>query len=162
MNGALSSLSLLLHMKGIDFPQLDGSGLRVGLVVARWNSELTYSLRDAAVRALKDCGMVDDSILIQEVPGSYELVYATKMMIEKGNVDAVICIGVLIKGETMHFEYISDAVGRGIMELNLSGSVPVVYGVLNCITEQQARARSTSGNNHGYWWGKTAIEMAKL
>ncbi len=80
-----------------------------------------------------------------------------------GTVDAIICAGVLIKGETLHFEYISDAVTKGIMDVNLGTMTPVVYGVLNCLNEEQVIKRSTNGNgghNHGEDWGKTAVEMA--
>jgi hypothetical protein len=80
-----------------------------------------------------------------------------------GTVDAIICAGVLIKGETLHFEYISDAVTKGIMDVNLGTMTPVVYGVLNCLNEEQVVKRSTNangGHNHGEDWGKTAVEMA--
>ena len=80
-----------------------------------------------------------------------------------GTVDAIICCGVLIKGDTYHFEYISDAVTKGIMDVNLSTMTPVVYGVLNCLDEEQVKKRSSGangGHNHGEDWGKTAVEMA--
>ncbi|PIR74745.1 MAG: 6,7-dimethyl-8-ribityllumazine synthase [Candidatus Magasanikbacteria bacterium CG10_big_fil_rev_8_21_14_0_10_47_10] len=149
-------------MKGITFEKMDGSALKVGIVVARWNSVLTYSLRDGAIQGLKDSGVLDDNIVVLEVPGSYEVVFGAKHLIETKKVDAVICLGVLVKGETMHFEYISDAVTQGIMDLNTTTGIPVIYGVLNCLTEQQAEARATGDNNHGYWWGKSAVEMALL
>ena len=82
-----------------------------------------------------------------------------------GTVDAIVCCGVLIKGETLHFEYISSAVASGIMNVNLSTTTPVVYGVLNCLDEGQVRRRSSDhdgGHNHGVDWGKTAVEMAIL
>lgn len=80
-----------------------------------------------------------------------------------GTVDAIICCGVLIKGDTYHFEYISDAVTKGIMDVNLSTMTPVIYGVLNCLDEEQVAKRSSNangGHNHGEDWGKTAVEMA--
>jgi 6,7-dimethyl-8-ribityllumazine synthase len=82
-----------------------------------------------------------------------------------GTVDAIICTGVLIKGETLHFEYISDAVTKGIMDVNLGTMTPVIYGVLNCLNEEQVVKRSQNnpsvgGHNHGEDWGKTAVEMA--
>ena len=79
-----------------------------------------------------------------------------------GTVDAIITAGVLIKGDTMHFEYISDATSKAIMNVGISTNVPVVYGVLNCLTEEQVAKRSGDDNNHGYDWGKTAVEMALL
>lgn len=82
-----------------------------------------------------------------------------------GTVDAIICCGVLIKGETLHFEYISDAVTKGIMDVNLGTMTPVVYGVLNCLDEDQVKKRSSNengGHNHGEDWAKTAVEMAGM
>ena len=82
-----------------------------------------------------------------------------------GTVDAIICCGVLIKGETLHFEYISDAVTKGIMDVNLGTMTPVVYGVLNCLNDDQVKKRSSNengGHNHGEDWAKTAVEMAVM
>ena len=100
---------------------------------------------------------------MKEVPGCYELPCAAKLLAMSGTVDAIVCCGVLVKGDTMHFEYISDAVSRGIMNVNIATLTPVVYGVLNCLDEGQVRKRSSSkngGHNHGEDWGKTAVEMA--
>lgn len=148
--------------KSIDFPDLEGKDLRIGVVFARWNNELTYSIRDKAIEGLKDCQVLEEHIILQEVPGAYEVVMGAKQLIEKKHVDAVICIGVLIKGQTMHFEYISEAVTQGIMDLNMQSGIPVMYGILNCMTEEQARVRSVGEHNHGYGWGKAAVEMALL
>ena len=107
--------------------------------------------------------MTEENIFVKEVPGAYELPYAAKLLAMSGTVDAIICCGVLIKGDTYHFEYISDAVTRGIMDVNLATMTPVVYGVLNCLDEEQVKKRSSDangGHNHGEDWGKTAVEMA--
>lgn len=112
---------------------------------------------------VKECKVEEDNIFIKEVPGAYELPYAAKLLAMSGTVDAIVACGVLIKGDTYHFEYISDAVTKGIMDVNLSTMTPVVYGVLNCLDEDQVRKRSSSangGHNHGEDWGKTAVEMA--
>jgi 6,7-dimethyl-8-ribityllumazine synthase len=147
--------------KGITFDTKNGSGLKIGIVVARWNSEITFALRDGCVQALTDAGVERGDIVIREVPGSYEVVYGAKLLIEQG-ADAVVTIGCLIKGETMHFEYICEAVTQGIMRLNVEKSTPVIFGVLACLSEEQAIARSTGENNHGYGWGQSAVEMALL
>jgi 6,7-dimethyl-8-ribityllumazine synthase len=147
--------------KGITFDTKNGSGLKIGIVVARWNSEITLALRDGCVQALTDAGVERGDIVIREVPGSYEVVYGAKLLIEQG-ADAVVTIGCLIKGETMHFEYICEAVTQGIMRLNVETSTPVIFGVLACLSEEQAIARSTGENNHGYGWGQSAVEMALL
>lgn len=148
--------------KGISFDELNGKDLRIALVVARWNSDLTNALLEDATLALRDAGVEDAHILIEYVPGSFELVYATKQMIDAHKPDAVIAIGALIKGETMHFEYIASAVTEGIMKLNIETNTPVIFGVLTCLNEAQAKARAEGSHNHGYSWGKTAIEMALL
>ncbi|PIR75524.1 MAG: 6,7-dimethyl-8-ribityllumazine synthase [Candidatus Magasanikbacteria bacterium CG_4_9_14_0_2_um_filter_42_11] len=149
-------------MKEIHFEKIEGKGLKIGIVVARWNSAVTYPLRDACIKALEDAGVETDHVFVQDVPGSYEVVYGAKHLIEQKHVDAVVAIGCLIKGETMHFEYIAEAVSQGLMTLNTDTSVPVIFGVLTCLTEEQATARSKGENNHGYAWGQSAIEMANL
>lgn len=88
--------------------------------------------------------------------------FAAKLLAASGTVDAIICAGVLIKGDTMHFEYICDAVSKGIMNVGINTNVPVVFGVLTCLDEKQVIKRSTGDSNHGYDWGKTAVEMALL
>lgn len=95
---------------------------------------------------LKECNVKEDNIFIKEVPGAYELPFAAKLLALSGTVDAIICCGVLIKGETLHFEYISEAVTKGIMDVNLGTMTPVVYGVLNCLNEDQVKKRSSNEN----------------
>ena len=100
--------------KGITFnPDLNGKGLRFGIVVARWNAICTTALKEQIISGLQNRGVEEKDIVIYEVPGSYELVYGAKTLIEKENVHAIIPIGVLIKGETLHFEYITDAAVNG-------------------------------------------------
>ena len=108
--------------------------------------------------ALKDCNVTDSNIFEAEVPGAFELPLAARFLALSGTVDAIICAGVLIKGDTYHFEYISEAVSSGIMSVGLQTSTPVVFGVLTCSTEDQVKART----GHGYDYGKTAVEMALL
>jgi 6,7-dimethyl-8-ribityllumazine synthase len=148
-------------MKGITFSQLNGSGLRIGIAVARWNSHITEPLLASAKAGLQEVGVREDDITILEVPGSFELPYAAAELAQSG-VDAVIAIGCLIKGETMHFEYIADAVSHGLMRLNVEGGTPVIFGVLACFTEEQAVARSSGEYNHGRGWGLSAVEMALI
>jgi 6,7-dimethyl-8-ribityllumazine synthase len=148
--------------KGITSKKLDGSILKIGIVVARWNSEITGGLLESCKKGLIDSGVDMNNIVVQEVPGAYEVVFGGKMLIEKHNVDVVVTIGCLIKGETMHFEYIAEAVSQGVMNISLSSGVPVIFGVLTCMTEEQAVARSTGDSSHGYDWGKSAVEMGLL
>ncbi|MBT4153488.1 MAG: 6,7-dimethyl-8-ribityllumazine synthase [Candidatus Magasanikbacteria bacterium] len=148
--------------KGISFEGVNGTGLRIGIVVARWNSEYTYAIRDGVLEALKECGVAAEDTIVQEVPGAYEVVLGGKYLIESKKVDAVVCIGTLIKGETLHFEYISEAVTQGLMRLQLDTNIPVIYGVLNTATEEQAHSRSVGEHNHGRGWGFSAVEMASM
>jgi 6,7-dimethyl-8-ribityllumazine synthase len=116
-------------------------------------------LVESCKAALLDCGVRTEDILVLDVPGAFELPFAADC-IARGSpeVDAVVCLGCLIKGETMHFEYICEAMSQGIMRVGLDTGVPCVFGVLTCLTEDQARAR----NKHGKDWGITAIEMALI
>eukprot|EP00555_Chaetoceros_dichaeta_P003471 CAMPEP_0198250458 /NCGR_PEP_ID=MMETSP1447-20131203/1646_1 /TAXON_ID=420782 /ORGANISM="Chaetoceros dichaeta, Strain CCMP1751" /LENGTH=206 /DNA_ID=CAMNT_0043935299 /DNA_START=188 /DNA_END=808 /DNA_ORIENTATION=- len=141
---------------------LDGTEVRIGIIRTRWNDEDVTRLVDGAKKALTECKVTDENIFETEVPGAFELPYAAKLLAMSGTVDAVICAGVLVKGDTMHFEYISDAVSKGIMNVGMSTNVPCIFGVLTCLTDDQVKARSTGDSNHGYDWGKTAVEMALL
>lgn len=145
------------------FSKLNGAGLRIGIVRARWNGEITSSLLDGCKQALLETGVKEKNVTVIDVPGCYEVPFAVKTLIKsKRKYDAVIALGCLIKGETMHFEYIAEAVSHGLMELNLNEKTPVVFGVLTCLNEKQALARSRGENNHGIGWGYTAVEMGLL
>lgn len=174
---------------------------------ARWNTTLIGALLDGTKKALADAGVKDENIVIQSVPGSYELPYAVKQLYSASQVqssstgivgaaadllgsasdltqlggsssgapaagtstapfDAIIAIGVLIKGETMHFEYIADAVSHGLMRLQLDGNVPVIFGLLTLLSEEQGLYRAgiagpgkNEGHNHGSDWGSAAVEL---
>eukprot|EP00565_Helicotheca_tamesis_P008466 CAMPEP_0185723628 /NCGR_PEP_ID=MMETSP1171-20130828/409_1 /TAXON_ID=374046 /ORGANISM="Helicotheca tamensis, Strain CCMP826" /LENGTH=222 /DNA_ID=CAMNT_0028391363 /DNA_START=64 /DNA_END=732 /DNA_ORIENTATION=- len=146
----------------VSFGNLDGKDVRVGIIRTRWNDEHVTNLVKGARDALKECNVKEENIFETEVPGSFELPLAARFLALSGTVDAIICAGVLIKGDTMHFEYICDTVTSGIMSVGLQTSVPCVLGVLTCLNEDQVVARSTGDNNHGSDWGKTAVEMALL
>jgi len=146
----------------VAFGTLDGKDIRVGIIRTRWNDVHVTNLVDGAKRALKECNVEEDNIFETEVPGSFELPLAAKLLALSGTVDAIICAGVLIKGDTMHFEYICDATSKGIMNVGIQTNLPVVFGVLTCLDETQVIKRSTGDSNHGYDWGKTAVEMALL
>jgi len=150
-------------IRGLDLPVYNGSGLRIGIVCARWNSIVTDSLVEGCKEALKTCSVED--IVVEHVAGSYEIPYAAKLLLESGKFDGIVCIGCLIKGGTMHFEYISEAVTQGIMNLNLKYSAPVIYGILGCLTEEQAKERAGvdgAGHNSGKDWGISCVESCLL
>ncbi|KAJ2903174.1 dimethyl-ribityllumazine synthase [Zalerion maritima] len=140
----------------------DGRSLRIGVVHARWNRAVIDKLVFGVRQALHDCNVPNDNIVVQTVPGSWELPGAAAELISGSDFDAIIAIGVLIKGETMHFEYIADAVSQGLMRVQVDKCIPVTFGVLTVLTEEQAMARagmSAGGHNHGEDWGFAAVEM---
>lgn len=194
-----------------------GSSLRIGIVHARWNTPIISALLDGTVNTLKANGVKEENIVIQSVPGSYELPYAVQRMYiasqqqssalpggglvsaatdllgasttdltalpkekessgsssnyskvgtngSKDPFDAIVAIGALIKGSTMHFEYISDSVSHGLMKVQLDTGCPVVFGLLTLLTEEQGleRAGIDEGHkmhNHGEDWGAAAVEL---
>eukprot|EP00281_Chroomonas_sp_CCMP1168_P035847 CAMPEP_0206241314 /NCGR_PEP_ID=MMETSP0047_2-20121206/16426_1 /ASSEMBLY_ACC=CAM_ASM_000192 /TAXON_ID=195065 /ORGANISM="Chroomonas mesostigmatica_cf, Strain CCMP1168" /LENGTH=233 /DNA_ID=CAMNT_0053666195 /DNA_START=11 /DNA_END=712 /DNA_ORIENTATION=+ len=158
-----SGLAPRMAVKGIDFPELDGAGMRIGVVYTRWNKEVVEKLRTGAKSALTDkCNVKAGDIVEFEVPGAWELPVAARYMALAQKVDAVICIGVLIKGETDHYDMIKDAACSALMTLQLETGIPVLNGILGCHNMEQAEARATGDGNHGVWWGQTAVEMATL
>eukprot|EP00526_Cylindrotheca_closterium_P019270 CAMPEP_0113619388 /NCGR_PEP_ID=MMETSP0017_2-20120614/9844_1 /TAXON_ID=2856 /ORGANISM="Cylindrotheca closterium" /LENGTH=222 /DNA_ID=CAMNT_0000528961 /DNA_START=21 /DNA_END=689 /DNA_ORIENTATION=+ /assembly_acc=CAM_ASM_000147 len=146
----------------VSFGDLDGKEVRIGIIRTRWNDEHVSNLVDGCRAALKECNVKEENIFETNVPGAYELPLAARFLALSGTVDAIVTAGVLIKGDTLHFEYISDAVSKGLMNVGIQTSMPIVYGVLNCLDEDQVKKRSSADNNHGYDWGKTAVEMALL
>ncbi|KAL7565133.1 hypothetical protein ACA910_021514 [Epithemia clementina (nom. ined.)] len=146
----------------VSFDGLDGSKMRIGIIRTRWNKEYVDKLVEGIRKGCAECKVSEDSIFETSVPGAFELPLAARFLALSGTVDAIVCCGVLIKGETMHFEYISDAVTKGLMNIGIQTNTPVVLGVLTCLTEAQVEARSGGKHNHGIDWGKTAVEMALL
>jgi len=149
--------------KALSVKQMDGSGLKIGIVVSRWNEEVTSVLQKRCEQALRDSGVKKSNIFIVHAPGSFELPLAAKKMIGAKKVDAVVCLGCLIKGETMHFEYIAMAVSQGIMNVGLETGVPAIFGVLACLDVKQAKERAfEKGRDFGYEWGLSAVEAGLL
>jgi len=194
-------------IKGLVKPDIkyDGSPLRVAIVHARWNKVVIDSLVNGAIAKLKERGVKDSNIVVESVPGSFELPLACSRMIAGSRIqtgatsvtdllgglnfsvpgsrsgtpappavavpppnqpfDAVIAIGVLIKGATMHFEYICESVSHALMKVQLDTGIPVIFGVLTALTDDQALERaglgrgSEKGHNHGEDWGLAAVEM---
>ena len=139
-------------------------GLRVGLVVSKWNTEITQGLSKGAIETLMACGMSSDQIVKWEVPGSFELIYGCqRMMSHHQDLDAIIAIGSVIEGETKHFDFVCSGVTQGIKDLNLMGIVPVIFCVLTDQTLEQAQARSGGKHgNKGVEAAVAALEMAVL
>jgi len=179
----------------------DGSALRIGIVHARWNTTIIEPLLKGTTDKLLASGVKESNIIVQSVPGSWELPIACQKLFaasqiqsttssslgagdllgsstsdltslsldasgksssSSGPFDAIIAIGVLIKGETMHFEYISEAVSQGLMRVQLDTGVPLIFGLLTVLSEEQAKARagiSSGSHNHGEDWGLAAVEL---
>jgi len=138
----------------------EGKGKRVGIVVSDWNSSVTHSLLDGATKTLLKFGVSADDIIIEHVPGSFELTYAAKVMIEKAKVDSVIILGCVIQGETPHFTFVCDGVTEGTTQLNLNYDIPVIFGLLTTLTLQQAQDRA--GGKHGNKGDEAAITALKM
>ncbi len=155
MPGKKKNLSAVRHIV-----LQEAESLHIGILVSQWNEEVTYAMRDAAVKTLMSSGIKKKNILIQEVPGSFELPAAAQMMAELTDVSAVICIGCVIQGETRHFEFISQAVANGVMRVGLDQKIPVVFGVLTTDTYQQARERA--GGKHGNKGVEAAAAALKM
>ena len=142
----------------------NAESLRFGIITSQWNEQITYGMRNGAIETLKDCGAIDDNILLWEVPGSFELVHAAKRMLDTNEVDAIIVIGCVIQGETRHFDFVCQGVTQGIAELNAEQSkVPIIFCVLTDNTFQQSLDRSGGKlGNKGVEAAITAIKMAVL
>ncbi len=142
---------------------LRGEGLRVGVVVARFNDFITSRLLDGAKAALSGHGVRDEDITIASVPGSFEIPLTAKKLAGSGRFDAVICLGAVIKGETDHYEHVAGEAAKGISAVALATGVPTIFAVLTTDTVEQAinRAGGKQGNS-GYSAGVAAIEMANL
>jgi len=144
-------------------PDLDGSGLRIAIIGARFNDHIVTNLRDGALRGLERLNVADGDILESWVPGAFELPLAAKALAETGKVDAVICLGTVIRGDTPHFDYVCNEAARGIQDAQLATGIPVMFGVLTVNTEQQALDRSGPGiDNKGDEAAVGAVEMALL
>ncbi len=142
---------------------LTGQGLRIGIVMARFNSLVTESLLSGALSGLRRHGVADESVTVVKVPGAWELPLTLATMAETGKFDGLIALGAVIRGDTPHFDYVAGEAAKGIGQAMLKSQVPVVFGVLTTNTLEQAmdRAGAKSGNK-GYDSAATVIEMANL
>jgi len=142
---------------------LSASGCRFALVVSRFNEAITEGLLKGARQALADASVPEADITVLRVPGAFEIPVAALRAAETGQFDAVICIGCVIKGETMHFEFIAGSVCHAIADAASATGVPMALGVLTTLTEEQAAARAADGpDNKGREAAIAAVEMATL
>lgn len=138
-------------------------GKKIGIVTAEWNEEVTFALRDGAIKTLTENGIPEKNIVQILVPGSFELSYGSQVLAAREDMDAVIAIGCVIQGETKHNDYINNAVAHGLTQVSLKYNKPVIFGVLTPNTMEQAldRAGGKYGNK-GDEAAYTALKMLEL
>ncbi|MBA2378712.1 MAG: 6,7-dimethyl-8-ribityllumazine synthase [Blastocatellia bacterium] len=142
---------------------LNGEGSTFAIVVSRWNDFLTSKLADGAVDGLTSHGVSEAAVDIFHVPGAFELPLAAQKLAETGKYDAIIALGVVIRGETPHFDYVASEAARGITNVGLKTGIPVMFGVITANTSEQAVSRSgVKDGNKGYEAAVSAIEMVSL
>ncbi len=158
MASILKSLSDFSH---IEIPS--GKGYKIGIVVAQWNAEITGALYNGACSALLINGVLEENILTVQVPGSFELTSGADILLSSRKLDAVICLGCVIQGETPHFTFICNAVANGLVNVSIKHNKPVVFGVLTTDNQQQAKDRAGGKHgNKGEEAAVTAIMMAEV
>ena len=138
----------------------NAESFRFGIVVAEWNSSITESLAKACNESLLKAGVKSDNIHRINVPGSYELTAGASLLANQNKFDAIICLGCVIQGETKHFDFICDAVAKGITNLNIKYNKPFIFGVLTPENQQQALDRA--GGKHGNKGDEAAITAIKM
>ncbi|HNQ20367.1 MAG TPA: 6,7-dimethyl-8-ribityllumazine synthase [Bacteroidales bacterium] len=156
-------MSKKINLSDVDINEsIDGSLFRYAIIVSDWNREITDRLLNGAYNSLIEHGAKQEHILVKHVPGSFELPQLAQVIAKKQLFDVIICLGCVIQGETRHFEFISNAVANGCMQVSLQNSIPVVFGVLTTDNYEQAIERS--GGSHGKKGVEaalTAISMAR-
>ena len=138
--------------------ELDGRGVRIAIVAAKFSSEITDRLLARALQTLGDCGTDVERVPVARVPGSLELAVVARKFARSGRYDAVLCIGCVIRGDTTHYDCVVNGATQGITAVAAETGVPVIFGVLTCDTEEQAVARI----ENGAYAARAAIEMANL
>ncbi len=136
---------------------------RIGIVISEWNEEITDALAKGAINELKKYDIPDEDIIVKYVPGTFELAKGAQFLLEYELVDAVICLGCVIQGETRHFDFICNASANAIAKLNLDSDTPIIFGVLTTDNQQQALERAGGKHgNKGVEAGITALKMISL
>lgn len=145
-------------MNSNEFLALDGSALRVAIVASRFNQALCDAMTVDAQAALRACGIADDHVTVIRVPGAFELPVAASRLASTEEYDAIVCLGILIKGETKHDEYIATAVAQGLMDVAVETGVPTAFGVLTVNELAQAEARAIGPQKKGWEAAMSAVE----
>ncbi len=143
--------------------QLDAKGLKVGIIVSRFNSLLTNKLCEGALDCLTRHGAKESDIAVAYVPGAFEIPYAVSRLVKAGGYDAIVCLGAVIRGDTPHFDYIANEASKGIAKMAIDSGLPVIYGLITADTLDQAIERAgTKAGNKGWDAAESAIEMVNL
>ncbi len=138
----------------------DDTSFTIGIVVAKWNSFITDELLEGALQAIKSKGFSDEQIIVARCPGAFEIPFTTRQLLPK--VDGGVTLGAVIRGETPHFDYVCDAVNRGVTDLNMQGNKPVVFGVLTTDNVQQARERSGLQGDRGNKGAEASLALLEM
>ncbi len=150
-------------MKKVFEGNLIGTGLKIGIVVSRFNEFITNKLLSGAEDALKRHGVNEDDVTVMWVPGAFEIPLAAKKLADQGEFDSIVTLGTVIRGATPHFEYVSNEVAKGVANTGMQSGIPIIFGVLTTDTIEQAIERAgTKAGNKGYEAAVGAIEMGNL
>lgn len=152
--------TLLEKSRGQDAPIPSGKNKVIGIVVSEWNTPITEALLKGATDTLIAAGVKEEDIIVEYVPGTVELTFGAKVLVEQTLAHAVITLGCVIQGDTRHFDYVCDSVTQGITKLNLQYDTPVIFGVLTTDNIEQAQARA--GGTHGNKGEDCAIAALKM
>lgn len=149
------------NLSDILIPSNNNANFKIGIIVSMWNDQVTGALKQGALETLWNAGVPKTNTLVFDVPGSFELPSTAAMLLDANeDIDAVICLGCIIQGETRHFEFIANAVANGIAKVGVEYTVPVIFGVLTCNTAEQAEARSGGKlGNKGVEAAASALQM---
>ena len=151
-----------MQRKKEDSKKIDGKGLRIGIAVARFNSDITDALLQGALRALRQARVKSGDIKILRVPGSFELPLACARLAATGEYDALVALGAVIKGETDHYHFVAGEASRGIMEVMLKYDIPIGFGLLTTDTLEQAQTRAGKKVDFGASAARAALAMVSL
>ena len=138
----------------------EGKDMKIGIVVSEWNENITNALLEGAYKTLIKHGVKDENIIIDYVPGSFELIFGSRYMVEQKEIDAVIALGSVIRGDTPHFDYVCSGVTQGMADMNRMYDIPFIFGLLTTDTMQQALDRA--GGMHGNKGDECAITAIKM
>lgn len=149
------------NLSDYDFNSVpDASDMNIGIVVAEWNKHITEKLLEGACNTLEKHGVKPENIIVKRVPGSFELTFAAKRLADTKDIDAVIALGCVIKGDTPHFDYVCSGVTQGFIELNLMYDIPFIFGLLT--TENMQQAEDRAGGKYGNKGDEAAVTTIKM